>query len=80
MARIWRDGQLQPCTIYRLLSVGGMDEKIFQRQITKQEVCAFVCALYWSNAMQLAHLVDHKKVDKSQQKLNRDELKMLFTL
>ena len=38
MARIWRDGQMSECTIYRLLCVGGMDEKIFQRQLTKQEV------------------------------------------
>lgn len=35
MARIHRDGQLKPCFIYRLLLVGSMDEKIYQRQITK---------------------------------------------
>ncbi|KAK9848941.1 hypothetical protein WJX84_006451 [Apatococcus fuscideae] len=28
MARIWRDGQLKPCTIYRLLLTGTIDEKI----------------------------------------------------
>ncbi|KAL0259333.1 helicase [Diplodia seriata] len=36
MARIHRDGQKRPCKIYRLLTMGALDEKIFQRQVTKQ--------------------------------------------
>lgn len=36
MARIHRDGQKRPVYIYRLLTTGTMDEKIYQRQITKQ--------------------------------------------
>jgi len=36
MARIHRDGQKHPVSIYRLLTTGCFDEKIFQRQITKQ--------------------------------------------
>ncbi|KAF2497272.1 putative dsDNA-dependent ATPase [Lophium mytilinum] len=36
MARIHRDGQKKPCKIYRLLVQGALDEKIFQRQVTKQ--------------------------------------------
>ncbi|KAH7108135.1 P-loop containing nucleoside triphosphate hydrolase protein [Auriculariales sp. MPI-PUGE-AT-0066] len=35
MARIHRDGQKKPVFIYRLLSTGTIDEKIFQRQVTK---------------------------------------------
>ena len=35
MARIHRDGQKRPCVIYRLLMAGGLDEKIWQRQVTK---------------------------------------------
>lgn len=35
MARIHRDGQKRPVKIYRLLMSGGMDEKIYQRQVTK---------------------------------------------
>ncbi|KAA8568379.1 hypothetical protein MFRU_029g00970 [Monilinia fructicola] len=35
MARIHRDGQKLPVKIYRFLMSGGMDEKIYQRQITK---------------------------------------------
>ncbi|KZF24078.1 DNA repair and recombination protein RAD26 [Xylona heveae TC161] len=36
MARIHRDGQKRPCRIYRLLTRGALDEKIYQRQLTKQ--------------------------------------------
>lgn len=36
MARIHRDGQKRPCKIYRLLTMGALDEKIYQRQLTKQ--------------------------------------------
>ncbi len=35
MARIHRDGQKKPCFIYRFIMAGGLDEKIWQRQITK---------------------------------------------
>lgn len=35
MARIWRDGQTRPCTIYRLLTTGAIDEKMYQRQLMK---------------------------------------------
>ncbi|EJD52598.1 hypothetical protein AURDEDRAFT_181169 [Auricularia subglabra TFB-10046 SS5] len=35
MARIHRDGQKRPVFIYRLISTGTIDEKIFQRQVTK---------------------------------------------
>ena len=35
MARIHRDGQKRPCVVYRLLMAGGMDEKVWQRQVTK---------------------------------------------
>jgi DNA repair and recombination protein RAD54B len=38
MARIHRDGQKLPVKIYRLLMAGGMDEKIYQRQITKVDL------------------------------------------
>lgn len=35
MARIHRDGQTKPCYVYRLLVQGALDEKIYQRQLTK---------------------------------------------
>jgi DNA repair and recombination protein RAD54B len=37
MARCWRDGQKKPVFIYRLLSMGTIEEIIFQRQIKKSE-------------------------------------------
>lgn len=36
MARIHRDGQKRHCRIYRLLIQGALDEKIYQRQLTKR--------------------------------------------
>lgn len=36
MARVWRDGQKRPVLVYRLATSGTIEEKIFQRQITKQ--------------------------------------------
>ncbi|CAE6468893.1 unnamed protein product [Rhizoctonia solani] len=35
MARIHRDGQKRPVFIYRLITTGTIDEKIYQRQVTK---------------------------------------------
>ncbi|KAF8863799.1 hypothetical protein BDZ45DRAFT_722216 [Acephala macrosclerotiorum] len=35
MARIHRHGQRRPVKIYRFLMAGGIDEKIYQRQVTK---------------------------------------------
>lgn len=35
MARIHRDGQRKPVFIYRFLTTGSIEEKIYQRQITK---------------------------------------------
>lgn len=34
-ARVWRDGQTKPVSIYRLLSTGTMEERLFQRQELK---------------------------------------------
>lgn len=35
MARVHREGQKRACYIYRLLTKGALDEKIFQRQVSK---------------------------------------------
>ncbi|KAK5722896.1 helicase [Elasticomyces elasticus] len=35
MARVHRDGQKRPCYIYRFVTQGALDEKIFQRQVSK---------------------------------------------
>merc|ERR1712176_1090960 len=38
MARVWRDGQKKPVFIYRLLTTGTIEEKIFQRQTHKKSL------------------------------------------
>jgi SNF2 family DNA or RNA helicase len=35
-ARIWREGQKRRCFIYRLMSTGTVEEKIIQRQLSKE--------------------------------------------
>ncbi len=35
MARVWREGQDKPVWIYRMLTTGSVEEKIWQRQLAK---------------------------------------------
>lgn len=42
MARVWRDGQKKKVYIYRLLSTGTIEEKIFQRQTHKKALSSCV--------------------------------------
>jgi len=42
MARVWRDGQKKQCFIYRMLTVGTIEEKVFQRQAHKKALSACV--------------------------------------
>merc|ERR1712029_995514 len=42
MARVWRDGQKKECFVYRLLAVGTIEEKIFQRQAHKKALSSCV--------------------------------------
>ena len=35
-ARVWRDGQSKRCYIYRLLTTGSIEEKMYQRQLSKE--------------------------------------------
>ncbi|XP_051170884.1 DNA repair and recombination protein RAD54B-like [Leptopilina boulardi] len=64
MARIWRDGQKKSVYIYRLLTTGTIEEKIYQRQISKTSLSEAVV-----DANHFASL-----------KLSTSELKDLFTL
>ncbi|KNC97493.1 uncharacterized protein SPPG_07408 [Spizellomyces punctatus DAOM BR117] len=64
MARIWRDGQSRDVKIYRLLSTGTIEEKIYQRQLTKISL---------SDA-----LIDDKETGMNA--FTSQELKDLFTL
>uniref|UniRef100_UPI003590237B DNA repair and recombination protein RAD54B isoform X2 n=1 Tax=Myxine glutinosa TaxID=7769 RepID=UPI003590237B len=42
MARVWRDGQSKTVHIYRLLTTGTIEEKMYQRQVTKQALSGSV--------------------------------------
>eukprot|EP00922_Rhytidocystis_sp_ex-Travisia-forbesii_P025931 GHVS01038024.1.p1 GENE.GHVS01038024.1~~GHVS01038024.1.p1 ORF type:complete len:627 (-),score=84.32 GHVS01038024.1:448-2328(-) len=42
LARVWREGQLKTCYIYRLFSTGTIEEKIYQRQICKDGLSAML--------------------------------------
>lgn len=42
MARVWRDGQAKRVYLYRLLMTGSIDEKIFQRQLSKEGLSSSV--------------------------------------
>ena len=62
MGRVWRDGQKKRVFIYRLLSTGTIEEKIYQRQVSKQGLSA--------------NVVDMK--EDSKQHFTLEELKALF--
>lgn len=42
LARVWRDGQKKDCFVYRFISSGSIEEKIFQRQSHKQSLSSCV--------------------------------------
>lgn len=42
LARVWRDGQKKNCYIYRFISTGTIEEKIFQRQSAKMQLSSCV--------------------------------------
>ncbi|XP_039275930.1 DNA repair and recombination protein RAD54B [Nilaparvata lugens] len=50
MARIWRDGQSKSVHIYRLLTTGSVEEKIFQRQLSKASLGETVVDFVASNS------------------------------
>eukprot|EP01063_Lacrimia_lanifica_P035548 TRINITY_DN6804_c0_g1_i1.p1 TRINITY_DN6804_c0_g1~~TRINITY_DN6804_c0_g1_i1.p1 ORF type:complete len:1079 (+),score=461.67 TRINITY_DN6804_c0_g1_i1:49-3285(+) len=64
MGRVWRDGQRKKVFIYRLLTTGSIEEKVYQRQVSKQGLSA--------NVMDAT--------DKSKQHFTNNDLKSLFTL
>ncbi|KDO30107.1 hypothetical protein SPRG_05299 [Saprolegnia parasitica CBS 223.65] len=41
-ARIWREGQKKQCFIYRFVATGTLEEKIFQRQLSKEGLQSIV--------------------------------------
>jgi len=65
MARVWRDGQNKNVCIYRLLSTGTIEEKIYQRQLTKQG---------------LSDSIVDGKMNEKKNSFTKEELKDIFSL
>lgn len=65
MSRIWRDGQTRKVFIYRLITAFSIEEKIYQRQISKTSLSGTVVDL---------------KQNLSNLKFSDEELKDLFSL
>jgi DNA repair and recombination RAD54-like protein len=42
LARVWRDGQTKDCFVYRFITTGTIEEKVFQRQSHKQSLSSCV--------------------------------------
>ncbi|RXW12818.1 hypothetical protein EST38_g13037 [Candolleomyces aberdarensis] len=63
LARVWRDGQKKECFVYRFISTGTIEEKIFQRQASKQALSSAV--------------VDEK--EDTERHFSLDSLRQLFT-
>lgn len=59
MSRIWRDGQKRNVYIYRLLTAGTIEEKIYQRQISKTHL---------SNAVVDINNTSHSKLSRAELK------------
>jgi len=62
LARVWRDGQKKECFVYRFISTGTIEEKIFQRQAQKQALSSSV--------------VDEK--EDAERHFSADDLRKLF--
>ena len=63
-ARCWRDGQKKKCYLYRLFATGSIEEKVFQRQLSKES---------------LQNVVNGEGT-LEQASMSKDELRRLFTL
>ncbi|KAI7843688.1 hypothetical protein COHA_002588 [Chlorella ohadii] len=72
MARVWRDGQKKACVVYRLLTTGTLDEKMYQRQLKKGDIAATMLGSGAGGAGAAAK--------QGGGKFCKEELKQLFTL
>jgi DNA repair and recombination protein RAD54B len=76
MARVWREGQSHPGHVYRLITTGCMEEKVYQRQRAKGDVAAATVGVDAGN-----NKASTSKVRAGQRgQFSRDELRQLFTV
>jgi len=70
MSRIHRDGQKKPCYIYRMVTQGAIEEKIFQRQVSKTGLADSIvdckAAVSGFSAEELRDLFSFDPSDRSQ--------------
>jgi len=62
-ARVWRDGQKKRCFIYRFLTTGTIEEKIYQRQISKEGLAGVLGGSTADAALTKDELKDLFKLD-----------------
>ena len=63
MARVWRDGQKRKVHVYRLATAGSIEEKIFQRQVTKQGLGGVLSDISSDNAVHKNHFSNEELKD-----------------
>ncbi|KAL4538177.1 hypothetical protein Ndes2526B_g05342 [Nannochloris sp. 'desiccata'] len=82
MARVWRDGQKSACIIYRLVTTGTLEERVYQRQRAKGDIAAVTICKDDGDAtdsIKTSSAAASKKQKKGGQ-FSRDELKQLFSV
>ena len=74
-ARCWRDGQKKRCFTYRFLSTGTVEEKIFQRQLSKEGLQSVVDDKEQVNALSTKDLKNLFKLRQGTPSDTHDKLK-----
>uniref|UniRef100_A0A1I8IJG2 Helicase ATP-binding domain-containing protein n=1 Tax=Macrostomum lignano TaxID=282301 RepID=A0A1I8IJG2_9PLAT len=77
-ARIWREGQRRPCSVYRLLTAGSIEERIFLRQVKKLGLSRSILDSASGAASALISGANGSK-KSSTPRFTRQELAELFT-
>ena len=83
MARVWRDGQKKMVHIYRFMTTGTIDEKIYQRQITKLGQFLFFLFplfIYLSFILGLSRQMVDNEIEETKSSFTLEELRDIFTL
>jgi hypothetical protein len=74
-ARCWRDGQTKRCFTYRFLATGTVEEKIFQRQLSKEGLQSVVDDKQQVNSLSTKDLRNLFKLRQSTPSDTHDKLK-----
>jgi DNA repair and recombination protein RAD54B len=77
LARVWRDGQRLPCVVYRLLTTGTLEEKVYQRQRAKGDIAAVTIGGGGGGG---GGALGGAAAAATRGQFSREELRQLFTL